>query len=93
MHDHLVSKAAVTQVVLWLKAAAFVGATCLLAVLDVDLRWEAAVATLSVAALAVASVWQVRVYMLRLSALVRVANGLDGPDAELHSIGRRQSPR
>lgn len=36
----------------------------------------------------VATVWQVRVYAMRICELLRVTSGLKSPDAEVHTIGR-----
>lgn len=88
MNDDLVSRAAVVSLMLWAAAASCVIVTWMLALYGAPLRYEGAVGLTAVASLSVAAVWQIRLYMLRLSALIRVTSGLDGQTAELHAFGR-----
>lgn len=89
MHDDMVSRAFVVAVLLWAWAVALVVVTWVLAVVGAPLRYEGATGLTAILSLAWAMVWQSRLYALRISALIRVVHGLDGPDASLHTIGRR----
>lgn len=86
MHDEYVSRGAVVAMVLWGIATALIVLVWVLAVSGAPLRYEGAVGVLAVGALTAAAVWQVRLYAVRLCALMRVASGIQGTDAEMFTI-------
>ena len=87
MHDTLVSRATIVTEGFWILAGLAVSAVWVLAIMGAPLAYEIAVAVLAVAALTAAATWQVRTYVMRLSALVRLVGGLETPpDATLHRI-------
>lgn len=92
MHDNYISKASLLSWLLWGLAVLAGLLVWALAVMGASLEIEIAMSLTAVFILTVASVWQVRVYVTRLCALFRVSAGLQGPDAELHTIGRTKSP-
>lgn len=87
MQDTFVSRASIIATALWVTAALWVGVVWLLAAFDVAESVQEAVLITGVLSIAIAVTWQIRLYLTRLSALVRVAIGFERPDAELHSIG------
>lgn len=86
MHDTLISRATVITEALWFLAGLAVAAVWALAIVGAPIAYEVAMAVLAVAIFSAAATWQIRLYVMRLSALVRVVGGLESPDATLHSI-------
>lgn len=93
MTDDMVSRATVIASLLWGVALSLVALMWLLALLRLGEGLQRALVLTGVLSLAVAAVWQIRLYVLRLCALIRVGLGLESPDAELHSIGDSKSTR
>jgi uncharacterized membrane protein len=92
MHEDYVSRAAVVVMFLWVAAGALIIAVWIFALSGVPHVYQYAVGTTGMATLAVAITCQVRLYVVRLCALMRATTGLDSPDAELHTING-QRPR
>lgn len=93
MQEEFISKPVVMAALLWGQAVGLVLVTWLLAWWGVDLEWIIAVAVTAILSMAIAVVWQVRLFVLRLGNLVRVATGLDSPRGELHTIDGRERTR
>lgn len=91
MHDDFVSRAAVVALVLWAIAAALIILVWVMALTGAPLRYEGAVALVAIGALTAAAVYQVRLYAVRLCALMRVGTGIQGPDAEMFTIRGKSS--
>lgn len=88
MREGYVSTGTVVAVSLWAVAAVTVGTVWTLVIIGCPQRYISAVAMTTVTSLSVATVWQVRVYAMRICELLRVTSGLKSPDAEVHTIGR-----
>lgn len=87
MHDDYISRATVYTWFLWAGAALTIGLVWLLALESAPIQYEVATALVAGLTIAAATVGQVRLYALRLCALLRITAGLESPDAELHHIG------
>lgn len=87
MHDNYVSRAKVVALALWLAAAMIGALVWLLAMIEVPLRYENALILTDVAVLAIAGVWQIRLFTMRLCVLIRTTAGLERERSpELHSV-------
>jgi hypothetical protein len=89
VNESYISRPAVIACVLWAVTLSLVVTVWALALVDhASPQYHRGLSVLAVVSANVASVWQVRLYVLRLSGLIRVANGLESPDAALHTLGR-----
>lgn len=86
MNDNYISRDATIAASLWALAVALVIATWLCAILNAPHRWVSPIAITAVLAMALATIAQTRLYVLRTCGLIRVSAGLETPDADVHSI-------
>lgn len=93
MREEFISRAVVVAAVLWSTAVMLVGVTWLVAAVGVALEWVIGTALIAVLSMAIAAVWQIRLYVLRLCALVRVATGLDGQGGDIRTLNGRDRER
>lgn len=89
MNDGYVSKASALAMLFWGLAGVMVCVVWVGAVAHIERGYLTATALTAVLVIALASVWQIRLFVMRLCVLVRVTMGLQSPDAELHTIGSR----
>jgi len=78
--DSLISREAVLTNGLWLLSGLLVAACWALAFMGAPLRYEGAVGLTAMLALTIGAVRQVRIYIMRLCELLRVAAGLKEPE-------------
>ena len=94
MHDRYISSAKLICCLLWAKALALVILTWVLALIEVPDDWHRAVVLTGVLALSIATVFQIRLSLLRLGRLIRVSAGLETPDADVRQlVPDRERPR
>lgn len=88
MHENYISRMAAVACLFWIIAGVDVAIVWLLAILDAPLRYEGAVGVLAVAMMVAGGMCQMRLYTMRVIALVRAMSGPDGTRGELHSLTR-----
>ena len=87
VRDELVSRAAVISVALWAFSGALVVLVWALAVGDDEDAIGRAATMTGMLTMAVAIVWSIRMYVMRLAAMIRSIHGLDSrPEVELHAV-------
>jgi hypothetical protein len=89
MQDNYVSRAAVIAYLLWATTLVLVVVVWLIALAHPPHVVHRSVGVMAIVSGNVAGVWQIRLYMMRLSGLIRVTNGLESPDADVRPLARR----
>lgn len=88
MQDNYISKAALCAILLWTATALLLAAVWGLALIDIASRWARPLAVLACVSACVAVVSHLRVWQLRLCAMIRASTGMDSaaPSAEIRAL-------